>query len=364
MLFAGAYSPCERATVTQGGTRRFMSYRVFSVRGRPLMATPRTPRRLRLAALQRLHPVSRRRRSYQRAMRMAMGIGVDGLLSHTVADPLDGPVEGGIGPVLREIGSLIRESDVIAAVVWPPEADRGRVYLHLFDRSCRPVGFAKLSLDDTNDNRLDREASILAELSLTHTGRLHVPTVLGRGTVAGHRVVVTEPLPLDARPIPARLDAFPAACVKAFAGEARSIHADELAALSWWPAYRQHLDGRDDAFDTQLRTLVAGGIAVRRAHGDFGPSNIFETTGGLWVLDWEESVTDAPMLADEITFDMGVNARRIAGDPVGALREFADRRLRPADDAHRGEILMALAFRAAVGPRDARSFIQHWGTLS
>ncbi len=84
----------------------------------------------------------------------------------------------------------------------------------------------------------------------------------------------------------------------------------------------------------------------------------------MWVLDWEQSAADAPMLADEITFDMGVNARRIATDPVGALREFARRRLRSVDDAGRCEVLMALAFRAAAGPRDARSFIRQWGTLS
>ncbi len=329
-----------------------------------MMATPRSPRRLRLAALRRLHPVGHRRRTYQHAMRMAMGIGIDGLLSRAVADPLEGPVDGGIGPVLREVGSMLEKPDVTAVVVWPPETDRGRVYLHLFDRSCQPIGFAKLSLDDTNDNRLDREASILTELSLTHTGPLHVPTVLGRGAVAGHRVVVTEPLPPDALPIPARPEAFPATCVEAFAGEAKPVSGDALPALSWWSAYRRHLDGNGRTFDEELRALAAGGITVRRAHGDFGPSNIFETGEGLWVLDWEESAADAPMLADEITFDMGVNARRIATDPVRALREFAERRLRSADDAGRREILMALAFRAAVGPRDARLFIRHWRTLS
>ncbi len=329
-----------------------------------MMATPRSPRRLRLAALRRLHPVGHRRRTYQRAMRIAMGIGIDGLLARAVADPLKGPVDGGIGSVLREVGSLLEEPDLAAAIVWPPEAGRGRVYLHLFDRSCRPVAFAKLSLDDANDDRLDREASILTELSRAHTAALHVPAVLGRGVVAGHTVVVTEPLPSDARPIAARPDAFPAACVEAFAGEAKPVSGDGLGALSWWAAYQRHLDGHGRTFDEELRALAAGGVAVRRAHGDFGPSNIFETGEGLWVLDWEESAADAPRLADEITFDMGVNARRIATDPVGALREFARRRLRSVDDAGRREILMALAFRAAVGPRDARLFIRHWGTLS
>ena len=328
------------------------------------MATPEQPRQLRRVALGLLHPVSRRRRIYQRVLGLAMRLGIDGLLAQRVDDPLDDP---GIDNLLRELGSILNQPDLEAAVFWPPETSRGRVYLHLFDRrqrACSPVGFAKVSLDDVNDRRLNHEAMVLAELSRHPSNALHVPAVLARGEVAGHQVVVTEPLPPDAQPISARLSAFPAACVRAFAGEAKSIRAEELPALSWWPAYRQHLNGRGDAFDTQLRALAAGGVAVRRAHGDFGPSNIFETTGGLWVLDWEESAADAPMLADEITFDLGVNARRIAGDPVGALREFADRRLRTADDARRAEILMALAFRAAVGPRDARSFIQHWRTLS
>ena len=328
------------------------------------MATPEQPGQLRLVALGLLHPVSRRRRVYQRVLGLAMRLGIDGLLGQRVDDPIDEP---GIDSLLRELGSILHQPDLEAAVFWPPETGRGRVYLHLFDRrqrACRPVGFAKVSLDEINDRRLDHEATVLTELSRRPSDALHVPAVLGQGTVAGHRVVVTEPLPPDARPISARPDAFPAACVEAFAGEARPVSADKLPALSWWPAYRGHLDGRGRAFDEELRALVAGGVAVRRAHGDFGPSNIFETGEGLWVLDWEESAVDAPMLADEITFDMGVNARRIAADPVGALREFARRRLRSVDDAGRREILMALAFRAAAGPRDARLFIRHWGTLS
>ena len=166
-------------------------------------------------------------------MRLAMGARIDGLLSRAATDPLDGTVTGGIEPVLREVGSMLNEPDVIAAVVWPPETNRGRVYLHLFDRTRRPLGFAKLSLDDANDTRLDREASILTELSQRPSSALRVPGLLGRGDIAGHRVVVTEPLPMDARPIRARLDAFPSACVEAFAGEARSIRGDELGALSW-----------------------------------------------------------------------------------------------------------------------------------
>jgi len=341
-----------------------MSYRVFSVRRQRLMATPEQPGQLRLAALGLLHPVSRRRRIYQRMLGLAMRLGIDGLLAKRVDDPL---VDPGIDNLLRELGSMLDQPELDAAVFWPPETSRGRVYLHLFDRrqhTGRPVGFAKVSLDDFNDRRLEHEATVLDELARHPSDALHVPVVLGRGQVAGHQVVITEPLPADARPIPSRLGAFPAACVKAFAGEARSVGPDELPGLSWWPAYRQHLNGGGDAFDTQLQSLVAGGIAVGRAHGDFGPSNIFETTGGLWVLDWEESAADAPMLADEVTFDLGVNARRIAGNPVAALRDFAQRHLRSADDARRGEILMALAFRAAVGPRDARSFIRNWGTLS
>lgn len=328
------------------------------------MAIPQRPRRLRLAALQRLHPVSRQRRMYQHALRLAVRLGADGLLARRVDDPLEQVIAGGLDEVLRQLGRIREDAGFSVVIMWPPEADRGRVYLHLFDRTCRPVGFAKLSLDDASDERLDREASILTELSRKKTGALHVPTVLGRGVVAGHRVVVTEPLPSDARPIAARPDAFPAACVEAFAGEAKPVAGDGLGALSWWAAYQRHLDGHGRMFDEELRALAAGGVAVRRAHGDFGPSNIFETAEGLWVLDWEESAADAPRLADEITFDMAVNARRIATDPVGALREFARRRLRSVDDAGRREILMALAFRAAVGPRDARLFIRHWGTLS
>ena len=332
------------------------------------MATPEAPRRLRLAALQRLHPVSRRRRAYQHAVRLAMRLGLDGLVSRRVTDPLGHLVEGGLRRRLPALGSMLDRPDIVAAVFWPPETGRGRVYLHLFEcrpgNEYRPVGFAKVSLDDANDTLLDREASILIEVSRSHSGTMHVPTVLGRTTIDGHLVVVTEPLPQDAAPIPERLDAFPADCVESFAGTLRPVTGDGLSTLSWWAAYRRCLGDHGDVFHRNLQELAADGCAVRRAHGDFGPSNIFETPTGLWVLDWEHSATDAPVLADEITFDVGVNARRIAADPVAALRDFHRRRLRRADTATRRDILLALAFRAAVGGRDAQLFIRHWDTLS
>ena len=68
----------------------------------------------------------------------------------------------------------------------------------------------------------------------------------------------------------------------------------------------------------------------------------------------------APLRADEIIFDLGVNARSIAADPVEALREFSRRHLSGADTQRRQEVVMALAFRAAVGTFDAPLFIRHW----
>ena len=335
-----------------------MSYRVFSVRGRPLLATPAVPRRLRLAALERLHPVSRRRQAYQRALRWAMRLGLDGLLSRAAENPV-----GGIQRHLRTLGEMLDEPEITAAVLWPAEPDRGRVYLHLFDRGCRPVGFAKLSLDEANDRRLQREATLLEELSEKRFEKLHVPAVLGVGRIERRVVVVTEALPAGAEPLPQRLDAYPAECVEAFAGAARLVAAGDVTDLSWWARYAEAAGTAGAGFDRELRERVEDGVSVRRAHGDFGPSNVIRAAPGLWVLDWEESAPDAPVMTDEITFDLGVNAGRIATDPVAALRDFAQRRLAGSDDGRRTEIMLALAFRAAVGTRDARAFIHNWGGL-
>ncbi len=336
-----------------------MSYRVFSVRGRPLLATPSAPRRLRLAAMDRLRPASRRRQAYHRAVRLAMRLGLDGLLSRDVEQPV-----GGLAGHLRELGLLLDEPDLTAAVGWPAELHRGRVYLHLFDRASRPVGFVKLSLDADNDERLKREASLLAELSQHRFQRMRVPAVLDCGRIDGRVVVVTEPLPDDARPLPERLDAYPAECVEAFAGAPLPAPVG-ASGLSWWNRYREAAGAAGAGFDRELgERVAAAGLSVRRAHGDFGPSNIFQADHTLWVLDWEESAPDAPTMTDEITFDLGINARRIAADPVGSLRDFARRRLTGASDALRTEIMLALAFRAAVGTRDARLFIHNWATLA
>ena len=190
-----------------------------------------------------------------------------------------------------------------------------------------------------------------------------MPAVRGVGRIEGRVVVVTEALPEGAEPLPQRLDAYPTDSVEAFAGEPRSVTAGDVTDLSWWARYTEAAGTAGAGFDRELRGRVEDGVSVRRAHGDFGPSNVFRAAPGLWVLDWEESAPDAPVMTDEVTFDLGVNAARIATDPIAALRDFAKRRLAGSDDGHRTEIMLALAFRAAVGTRDARLFIHNWGGL-
>ena len=95
----------------------------------------------------------------------AMRLGLDGLLGRTIANPLHDTAGTDLDGWLARLEDDLGAGELTAAVFWPPQPGRGRVYVHLFNGAIRPVGFAKLSLDRPNDVRRDREAAVLAEVA-------------------------------------------------------------------------------------------------------------------------------------------------------------------------------------------------------
>ena len=87
------------------------------------------------------------------------------------------------------------------------------------------------------------------------------------------------------------------------------------------------------------------------------------TRDRLWIFDWEESRSDAPVLTDEVTFFMSLYHARVLADPIEGLRLLAKRFLDGADDARRRDVMMALAFRDAIGIEAATLLIRNWSEL-
>lgn len=338
------------------------NYRIFRMArsGRPVLATPAGSLDVRLAGLVRFQPFTPRRAMYRRVMQWLMRLGLDHWFSEDAPWPIDPSTGFDFNHWLEQARAEIGHPEAVAAVIWPIEAGRRRLYVHLFDTAINPVGFAKISLNEEHDRRLEHEASVLRTLDGMHLKCARVPRLLTMNTWQGHRYLIMEPVPRDAAPLPVSLDSFPRAASEEIAGPARFVPGDRLAGLSWWSRYERRLDAACAPFDRELRSLAAGGVHVRRAHGDFGLNNIVIVGGLPWIFDWEECHDDAPARTDEVVFWLTTNIRSILARPRTMLRKFADRYLRGATLEERRDVMLVLAFRLSRGMPTAGKLVRLW----
>ncbi len=329
-------------------------YRVYRVSGRPIFAAPLSPRGLRRAGVSRYQAITPRRAAFRSLVSLSMLARADWLLGTMADDPV-----GSAGFDFHAWMDGMREAlgvrGASGVVFWPPQRDRGRIYVHLFDAALEPIGFAKVAFDAHNAACLRREAQTLRELAAQGLVSCRVPRVLAAGEHGSAFHLVLEPIPQSGRPIDAAAP-FPRPCAAEFAGPRRLVGPEGLRELSWWSEHERLSPG--GAFDDELRRLLGEGAAVCRVHGDFGPANIVRDGSVLWIYDWEESRPDGPALTDEVVFTFGIDVQA-ARNPRRGLELVRDRFLR-GSAAAKADVMLALAFRRALGMLDAARIIECW----
>lgn len=351
-----------RVMRSRGGKCRG-AYRIYRMFGRPIFAAPAKPRQLRLAGIARYQPFTPKRAIYRRLMHLSMLAGLDRLFCTTADSPLDPAAGFDFAQWMDVVREHCKDPSANGVVFWPPQRDRGRIYVHLFGRDLKPIGFAKISLDARNDRCLRREAQSLRELQSRGLKKCHIPEVLSLGQIDGHTYLIIEPIPETARPIESRTAATLAQCMAEYSGTPRRAPAAELPQLRWWIDYEHSLRDDCSAFAGELRSLLDHGVDLCRVHGDFGTGNIVRDDRQLWIFDWEQSRPDGPVLADEVGFFLATNFARNLADPRLALQLFEDRFLRDVTPQRRADVMLALAFRQGLGVQDAKLLLRHWGQL-
>jgi hypothetical protein len=324
------------------------TYRVYRLGDRPIFAVPNGPHSVRLAGLKCFQPHTFRRSLYRRLMSFTIHARLDSLLGVSTNNPLNTDefdFDGWVQFVADNIGL----DEVIATVVWPPQRDRGRFYVHLFDRNLNHVGFVKVSLDSDNDVLLDREAATLQELSELRLQACRVPQVLASDLFAGHVFLVMEALPMGAVPF-SPTGPFPDRCVEEFAGDVTLLEVSKRTSLSWWTNLLS--EPVDEALLNEIGRLGPDfQVGVSRAHGDFGLANLSLVAGQLWVFDWETSVHDAPSNVDALAFELDVLCRRLRARAPRERLVVEDRYLTEVDPEIRPEHAFALAYLRMVRRR-------------
>ena len=180
--------------------------------------------------------------------------------------------------------------------------DNRKATLALVDDAGRPVGHAKFGWDDVSDDYVRTETDVLHQVG-GRPGAMRAPAVLAETTYHGHPVLVMEPLPEDVRgsrgriapPTSEELYSLTPVTRRAALGDTR--HLQRLAAR----LRRQQADTIASDVATRAGGLLEALVqrtdtlpVTARWHGDLTPWNrARDSSGQLWVWDWENSEEDA-----------------------------------------------------------------------
>lgn len=334
-------------------------YRLFTFGERQVLAVPRSAMRVRRASVRCCPRDTPRKALYRAFLMLSVSARLDRFVGSTVPMPLPRRTAASISEWLGDPGSATREKAGWSFVVrWPPQLDRGRVYVHVLDGSGAAVCFLKVSLDTHNDRTLTREAATLADVARLAKRNFEVPAVLRVWRPERHVV-----LALAALPDPDRRDrrlggTFPAAAVGEYSGHRRAVGPDDVLELSWFRDWEPPWDTIHERFLTELSSDRRPWV-VCRAHGDLGTHNVVRAGGRSWIFDWEESAADAPHLADRVGFELSRLSRKLARRPTD-WRGIVDRAAPGLGLLPRRDLIRALVFRTSRRMADANIIMRNW----
>ena len=239
-------------------------------------------------------------------------------------------------------------------LVWPADPLRGRVYMYLLNKKGEKVGFCKLGLDAKNNALIERERQALEHLQSMELKLSRIPKLLAHGNLDGEmnggNYLVVEITPAKTRNIDWQSDASIEANIAEYAGSGRMMDRAEIESLSWWPGVTRRFANHSVLMD-EINTAVDQGIEVCLAHGDLNCTNVLmsKTNDQVWLLDWEQSDGNAPILTDQICVVVDKLWLANAQDASGNLKKFKDTFTYENDAMKRAQIIMALAYLSAAG---------------
>src|SRR5579859_46709 len=338
-------------------------YRIVRLAGRPIIATPAKPLRLRLAGLGQYLGITKKRACLRTALRLSAISGMDGLFSRTSRSPFAPGDDFGFEPWLSEIKNKLGDSSSRATIIWPQLISRKRLYVHLMSPSGAPTAFCKLGLDARNAGRLRTELEARAELGERRLAVTRVARILHQESAPDFCCIAYEPFPPGLVPLKHSWREVAPALAE-ISGSVRGVGRAELETYAWWQRFAAGRPRLGQAFLRQVDEAAARPVFVCRIQGDATPSNIFRSPAGIWICDWEFSSPSGPRLTDELSYYLAANHYQCLLRPAAALAACI-RRFAPEADRHSiGELVMAMAFLCGRDDPRALKLAQHWRWLT
>lgn len=241
-------------------------------------------------------------------------------------------VRAGSDPVLplRLLAEVVGVDRVYGSMGVRTSPNR-KVTMQILDAQGSPRGYAKFGWSSTTDAAVATEAEALAAAA-GGTPLVRTPRLLGTPDWHGHRVAVTSPLPLDVRG--ARQSGVADPTARELYELCPVVRRDRISASGQFAALRLRLADLQGEpvvgkvageVASLLQEVAASDLEVpvsRRWHGDLSPWNrARDSSGTLWLWDWESSEEDALTGMDALHWELAVRRPPSGAFPDVSLAE-------------------------------------------
>lgn len=253
-----------------------------------------------------------------------------------------------------ELSSLLRshDGDEVHFVLTHKFAEKGRLYVMIFNPQGTPIRFAKVSVRPDDHALFAHEQDGLSRIRAKKT-TFHTPSIEACTRPTEMMALIMTPTPRGAFVINKQRIPEPLGLIEEISnGTLRMVSSRRVRTTSWWPAFEQTAPAEFKAcIDAALGT--EGEVCLSFAHGDFGSENIYVAPSAdyYFVIDWECWAEDAPMLTDRLAYWLGRNhglIQRKANKSAFLSRFFHDDFV-AAKGVAAHDAALALAFMVARG---------------
>lgn len=335
------------------------SYLVFSFRGQDYLSVPTDPSRLRRLGIELYKEISARRWLFKVGIRLAIIARVDKFVGRELSTPVPKYPNFRFDAWLEQARRNLGSTNAEPVVSFPGQVNRGRFYVNLLSPDGEPLAFAKVSLDAKNDQCLLTEAKTLHHLAGQTIRSFRVPKILAEGKFNSHQYLIMQAMPAKAQVVPVVWRPIAERCQTELAGISRRNR--RIEELSWWGHFvdkAAEVKPLAEAIDAEPDRE----IQVCWAHGDFTSRNMCCLGDEVWLFDWENSSSDAPVLTDEVRFFLSMQGRRIASHPTDVAAALGLRYLTSRDMGARRQLALALAFLSTC-TKSGVICGQHWNHI-
>ncbi|MGH2686228.1 MAG: hypothetical protein ACRDJP_12250 [Actinomycetota bacterium] len=293
---------------------------------RPRLVVP-TDRRVAAAAL-RNHAALRSPAVHAARLGLA-GAFATGAPQAVFRDRLVFPGDRGAAPLVRHLREVLGMPGLEIAVALGPPAPNRKPVLQLLAPSGAPVGFAKVGWNAFTVPLVKNEAATLEGVTDARLQTLEAPRVMHHGPWRGSELLVTSPLPPDARRYG---ESAPALFAASEVGTGRGMTTEALGDSAYWRQLRTERASRAAAdlrssFEAIEDRFGSVEMAFGDWHGDWAPWNLAHARGKLWAIDWEHARRGVPVGLDVVHFRFQVEFLR----RKRPIPEAADRAAASAD---------------------------------